>query len=338
MLRSVLMLFGWMVGMALPHIAVADYGPMQAANRFPLHLMFLTPKPVSADLPPSGALDATMSFDYSNTYLNKSNRVWDVLIDMEMSVLGLDLAYGIGSRWAVRLDLPFVSMDDGFLDGFLENFHDALDVGNYDREERPKNQFAFSIAKSDQVWFEGRPGRIELADTTLSAQYELIRPKLRRPLLSTLMLSLKLPTGDKDIGLGSGNFDLGLFLPSKWRFEPFSLFLMPGFVIVGDPKTSEPSVAAQEIYALFAGVAYDYNDFWTWLMQVNAYSTPLEFADIEALDDGAVDLALGLHYRLTRHWLFEVSFSEDLTRTAPDFTVRFALRWMNAAIAQPARK
>lgn len=324
--------------MVLPHIAAADYGPMQAANRFPLHLMFLTPKPVPADLPPSGALDATVSFDYSNTYLKKSSGDWDVLIDMEMSVLGLDLAYGIGSRWAVRLDMPVVSMDDGFLDGFLENFHDALDVGNYDREERPKNQFAYSIVKSDQVWFEGRPGGIELADTTLSAQYELIRPKLRRPLLSTLLISLKLPAGDKDIGLGSGNFDLGLFLPSRWRCKPWALHFMPGFVVVGDPKTDQPNVATQNVYALFAGVAYDYNEFWTWLMQINAYSTPLEFTDIEALDDGAVDLAIGLHYRLARHWLFEFSFSEDLTRTAPDFTVRFALRWMHAAITQPMRE
>jgi hypothetical protein len=257
---------------------------------------------------------------------------------MEMAVLGLDIAYGIGSRWAVRLDMPIVSMDDGFLDGFLENLHDALDVGNYDRHERPKNQFAYRIAKSDQVWFEGRPGRTELADTTLSVQYELLRPKLRRPLLSTLMISLKMPTGDKNVGFGSGNFDLGFFLPSKWRIEPWSLYFMPGFVVVGDPKTGEPSVGAQDVYALFAGLAYDYDQFLTWLMQVNAYSTPLEFSDIEALDDGAVDLAIGLHYRLTRHWLFEFSFSEDLTRTAPDFTVRFALRWMNDAIAQPARE
>jgi hypothetical protein len=338
MIRSVFIILGWMVGMALPNSAAADYGPMQAANRFPLHMMFLTPKPISADLPPSGAVDATITFDYNNTFLNKSSRDWDVLIDMEMSVLGLDIAYGMGSRWAARLDMPIVYMDDGFLDGFLENFHDALDVGNYDRHERPKNQFAYSIAKSDQVWFKASPGRIELADTTLSAQYELIRPKLRRPLMSTLMISLKLPTGDKDVGLGSGNVDLGFFLPSKWRIEPCSLYLMPGFVIVGDPKTDQPSVAARDVYALFAGLAYDYNEFWTWLMQVNAYSTPLEFTDIEALDDGAVDLAIGLHYRLTRHWLFEFSFSEDLTRTAPDFTVRFALRWMSAATAQPVRE
>jgi long-subunit fatty acid transport protein len=104
---------------------------------------------------------------------------------------------------------------------------------------------------------------------------------------------------------------------------------MPGFVVVGDPKTDEPSIATQDVYGLFAGVSYDYNAFWTWLLQVNAYSTPIENTDIEALDDGAVDLAIGLHYRLAPRWLLEFAFSEDLTKAAPDFTVRFALRWMH---------
>jgi hypothetical protein len=334
MIRFALVLLVWTMGMASPYVAKADDGPMQSANRFPLHLMFLTPTPVCADLPPSGVLDATLSIDYSNTYLNKSNSTWDVLIDMEMTVLGLAFAYGIDSHWALRLDMPVVRMDDGFLDGFLENFHNALDVGNYDREHRSKNQFAYRVIKSDQVWFEGEPDRIALADPTLSAQYKLLRPKLGRPLLSTCMIRLKLPAGDRDIGLGSGNFDLGLFLPTRWRFDPWSLHVMPGYVVVGDPKTGGPSVAARNVYALFAGVAYDYNPSWTWLMQANAYSTPLESTGIESLDDGAVDLAIGLRYQLARHWFFEFSFSEDLTRTAPDFTVRFALGRMHAANRQ----
>ncbi len=338
MIRSALMLLGCFVWLALPYMAGADYGPIQAANRFPLHLMFLTPRPVSADLPPPGVLDASLSFDYSNTYLNKSNDTWEVLIDMEMSVLDLDLVYGIGSRWAVRLDMPVVYMDDGYLDGFLENFHNAIGVGNYDRHERPKNQFAYRAVKSDRVWFEGRPGRIELADTTLSAQYELLQPKRGRPLASTLMISLKLPTGENDAGLGSGNVDWGLFLPSTWRFEPWSLYVMPGFIIVGDPKTGEPDVSTRDVYSLFSGLAYDFNESWTWLLQVNTYSSPLEFTDIEPLDDGAVDVAIGLHYRVAHNWLLACSFSEDLTRTAPDFTVTIALRWMHTAAQQPVKK
>jgi hypothetical protein len=325
-IRSAVVLVVWMVGMGYPSLSTADHGPIQSANRFPLHLMFLTPTPLSAELPPPGFLEATMSFDYSNTFINKSNSTWDLVIDMEMTVLGLELGYGIGSHWALRLDLPLVRMGDGFLDGLLENYHRALGVGNYDRHLRPKNQFAYRVIKSNQVWFEGEPDRIELADPTLSLQYELVRPKLRRDLLSTLMIRLKLPAGDKEIGLGSGNFDLGLFAPSKWRFDPLSLHLMPGYVIVGDPETDGPRIAAKNLYGLFAGVAYDLNESWAWLLQLNAYSTPLEDTGIESLDDGALDLTIGFTYQLAHHWLFELSFSEDLTRTAPDFTVRFAFR------------
>jgi hypothetical protein len=335
MIRFTFVLFVWMGGMALACVAVADDGPIQSVNRFPLHLMFLTPRPISADLPPPGGLDTVISFDYSNTYLNKSSSEWQVLIDLEMTVLDLEIAYGIGSHWAVRLDIPVVWMDDGVLDGFLENYHNALGVGNYDRHHRPKNQFAYSVTKSDQVWFEGEPGRIELADPTVSAHYKLARSTLRWPLQSTALISLKLPAGDKNLGLGSGNFDLGLFLPSKWRFDPWTLHVMPGYVVVGNPKTGGPSIAARDVYALFAGAAYTYNESWTWLIQAGAYSTPLESTAIEALDDGAVDLTIGLQYRFGRQWLVELSFSEDLTRTAPDFTMRFALRRNHAAICRP---
>ena len=330
MIRIVLLIIGVSVLMSIPRSANADYGPLQTVNRFPLHLLFLTPKPVSPDIPRRGEVGAIVSLDYSNTFFDHSSSQWDVLIDTEMAVLGIDVAYGLSSRWAARLDLPIVSMYDGFLDGLLENFHDALSVGNYDRHNRPKNDFAYSASKAGHLWFDGRPDRFEPADMTLSAQYNLLQPKLRRPLTSSLLISLKLPTGDESAGFGSGNFDLGFFLPSKWTFGVWTLYAMPGFGFIGDPDIGDLEVAARDVYAMFAGTAYDYSDDWTWLLQVNAYSTPLEFTGIGELDDGAVDLSVGFHYRVAPHWLVEFAFTEDLTRTAPDFNARAALRWMPA--------
>ena len=309
-------------------VTYGENGPLNAANRFPLHLLFLTPKPISPDLPSQGDLDATLSIDYSNTFFEHSSNRWDVLIDMELLVLNLDLVYGLASRWGLRMDLPVVSMNDGFLDGFLGNFHDALGVGDYDRHTRPQDQFAYTATKSDEVWFKGRPHRLELADTTVAAHYALLKPSARCSLASSLLISLKLPTGDKSAGLGSGNFDLGLFLPSKWGAGPLYLYCMPGYSFIGSPKIGRLNVKARDVCSLFAGAAYDTNANWTWLLQVNAYSTPLEFTGIGELDDGAVDLAIGCQFRATRNWLIELAFSEDLTRTAPDFNVRLALRWM----------
>jgi hypothetical protein len=331
------MFLGLIFSLVLPRGVAADYGPLQTVNRFPLHMMFLTPKPISVELPPPAGLDTDVSLDYSNTFFNHSSSRWDVLIDMEMAVLGIDAAYGLGSRWAVRLDLPVVSMSDGFLDGFLENFHDTLKVGNYDREKRPKNQFAYRAAKSGETWFEGRPEKFELADSTLSVQYAVLQPKLERPFATSLLVSLKLPVGDSETGLGSGNIDMGLFFPSQWKTGKWTLYGMPGYIVVGNPKGDNPDVAARDVYSLFVGIAYDAGDRWTWLLQVDAYSTPLEFTGIGELDDGAVDLSLGFRYRLARNWLFEFSFTEDLTRTAPDFKGRLALRWLFSTDSSPAR-
>jgi hypothetical protein len=329
-IRSILLIVGIAVLTSVPHPAAADFGPLQTVNRFPLHLLFLTPKPVSPDIPAQGAVDAIVSLDYSNTFFDHSSNQWDVLIDMEMAVLGIDVAYGLSSRWALRLDLPIISMSDGFLDGFLENLHDALGVGNYDRKNRPQNRFAYSASKSGTLLFDGRPDKFEPADMTLSAQYALLQPKLGRPLTSSLLISLKLPTGNESAGLGSGNFDVGFFLPSKWASRAWTIFIMPGFGFIGDPDIGNLEVKARDVYALFAGTAYNDSSDWTWLLQVNAYSTPLEFTGIGELDDGAVDLSMGFHYRVARHWLFEFAFCEDLTRTAPDFNVRAALRWIFA--------
>ena len=97
----------------------ADSSPLETSNRFPLHLLFLKPRPVNADLPVSGEFQASMAVEYSNTYFQQKNDRWDVLMDLEMTTLEFSLVYGVTSRVAVRMDVPFVSMDGGFLDGFL---------------------------------------------------------------------------------------------------------------------------------------------------------------------------------------------------------------------------
>ena len=125
--------------------ACADFGPLQATSRFPLHLLFLKPRPVPVHVPARGGVEAAVAAEYSNTFFDHRNNHWDVLMDMEMLVAEISLVYSPASRTALRLDLPLVSMGGGFLDGFLENYHDALGVSNYGREKRPKNEYAYRV-------------------------------------------------------------------------------------------------------------------------------------------------------------------------------------------------
>ncbi len=305
----------------------ADFGPLQTSNRFPLHLLFLKPRPVQAGLPSRGDLETTLALEYSNTYFDYKNSRWNALMDMEMLVADLALVYGLTSKMALRLDLPFVSMGGGFLDGFLENFHDAIGTSNYNRENRPKNTFGYRVTKDGRLWLQGEDGTMQIADITVSTQIALTKPGNDRKMAGSLLLSLKLPTGDSTRGLGSGQFDAGIYLPLRWSSKRWAFFVMPGAALIGNPDTQGADIAARNSFSLFGGVAYDYSQATAWLVQLNYYTSPIEETGLSELDRGALELDIGFHHRLTEGWILEFAFCEDLTLALPDFNLRLGLRW-----------
>ncbi|MBI5895876.1 MAG: DUF3187 family protein, partial [Desulfobacterales bacterium] len=204
-------------------LAAEDRGPLAVSNRFPLHLIFLSPRPVSAQLPDQGALGAELAVDYSSIYLDENSDAYDFLADMETTVLELSLAYGLTERLGLRLNVPLVSMNSGFLDDFLEAYHDALGASNYGREDRPPNSFAYHMAQGGEPWVQGSTGEFGWADITASAQWAMFRPTGERRWQASILASAKAPAGDPDYGYGSGRWDAGLFLPTQWSFERLAL-------------------------------------------------------------------------------------------------------------------
>ncbi len=308
-------------------VFAADRGPLQVPNRFPLHLMFLTPQPVPAESLAPNQLQASVAFDYSSVYFDHQNSRWDVLMDMEMTVLDIRLAYGLTPQMEIRMDVPIVTMDNGFLDGFLKNYHDTLGVGNYGRENRPENNFAFSVYKEGDLWLQGQSGRFELADMTVSAKWKLPRLMDWDKLKSAVGVSIQLPTGDPHAGFGNGGFDFGFYLPLQWSGHRWSYYFMPGLALFSDPDTRGADVSSKESIGFLGGGAYHYSSKLDLNAQVNYYTSPIEHTGISQLDDGAMELALGFKYRLSRCWFMEFAFCEDLMRAAPDFTLHLNLIW-----------
>lgn len=319
---------GLLVALGLQHAAADEMGPLHVKNRFPLYLMFLTPTPTGAHGLSAGELRAEMAFDYSAVYFHHADNQWHVLMDMEITTFNLALTYGLNRRLALMLEMPLVGMNGGFLDGFLENYHDALGLPNYGREERPKNTFGYTITKAGETWIDGESGDFRFADTTFSLQFQLTRPTRTRSAFEAALLSrIKFPVGDVDRGLGSGSYDYGFYLPMQWSRHPWDIYFMPGVALLGDPDQSAPHVAARDSYSLFTGVGYAYTARLNLLGQLNYMTSPIEHTGISELDDGGLELALGFQYQLGRYWAMEFAFCEDLTRAAPDFTLHLGLTW-----------
>jgi hypothetical protein len=308
-------------------LCTADQGPLPMQNRFPLHFQFLAPRPMSPEISEEGAWNITMALAYTSINFDHRHRQWRLLMDMELTTLDLFLSYGLTPRCELALEIPAVGMQDGFLDDFLETYHNTIGVANYDRHKRPKNTFGFDIAKKGQSWISGKSTGLAFTDSVVSIAYAWPEPCSSHHFRGKLAGRIKVPVGDSDLGLGSGKWDAGLYWAMGWRHEKWSFYIMPGYAVISDPNTRGADVSARNSASLFMGAAYRYNEDWQWIAQVNGYSSPVEETGIDALDNGSLELGFGFRYQLYRHHGLVFSFGEDLARAGPDFTVYFGWVW-----------
>jgi hypothetical protein len=307
---------------AATSMAATD-GPLMVRNQFAPHLMFLTPVPKSPDPLPQGGVELNLALDYSSVFFAEHSDHWSVLVDMEMAVVDLGLRYGLTPRLTLSLSQPAAQMSDGFLDGPLETYHDTFGFPNYDKDTRPKDDFAYFIRKDGRDWFRADAGDWHLMDTTVGGEWKVLSGAGRA---LSIVYELQLPTGEKESGFGSGSFDHSLMLPSIFRLKPFSIFLTPGFHLPGRPETVAADIHTRPFASLLFGSAYAYDKDLSLIAQINGYTSPLEKTGISKLDDGSLELGLGFHYRLSRELGLEFAFTEDLTRAAPDFDLHLRVR------------
>jgi hypothetical protein len=305
----------------------AEMGPLHVQQRYPLYLMFLTPEPDSPRVIEKGRFMTSLSIDYTSIYIDEASKKWAALLDMEMTVVDLSLTYGITNRVNISLTLPWISQNDGFLDGPLEAYHDFFGFPNYGREDGPVDEFRYNVSVDDDAWFDARSGGLHLGESVVSVKIQLTSAGSHQGLISSLLLALKIPTGDEDHGFGSGRFDQGLVLLNQYRISPLILYFNPGIVLLSDPETQGADIHVNDMMTLLAGIEYNVSDTWSLMGQFNFVTSPFHDTGIAQMDQDSLELVFGFAVSISDDMVFECAFSEDLTRTAPDFTVHGALRY-----------
>ena len=300
-------------------------GPLEVKNQYPLFLMFLTPQPESTGLVQTKKLETGLAIDYSSVYLNSDSDNWQALMDMELMVLEFSAAYGLSSNLTLAAKIPLVSMNGGWMDGYLADYHDYFGFGNYGRDFRPQNEFGYSIKKDGKQWFDASSGGLHLADSTVSVKIGLLDEKDNGRFSLSFKYILKVPLGNKNHGFGSGACDHGFLLLSSINLDPLIVYLNPGYILLSDPAISDPQISVNNIYTLFAGIEYMVTQSWSVLTQLNCFTAPLEKTGISRLDQDSIELGLGIAWKAWTRGKLELAFCEDLTRTAPDFNLHFKI-------------
>ena len=318
------------VGAANSHCAAL--GPLHTQNRYPLYLMFLSPEPDTPKLIDPAHWQISFNLDYTSVYINEQSSDWSVLMDMEMTIATVGLTYGLTSHVNVSLSMPWISMYAGFLDGPLGTYHEIFGFPDYGRPDRPMNEFGYHMTANDEDWVDGQAGGPYLGETVISAKLALAGAESSQGFASSLSAALKIPTGEVERGLGSGRYDQALVLLNRYRLSPLNFYLNPGYVWLSDPDSTDADIQVDDMLTMLLGVEWELFQNLSGVVQFNYMTTPLAHTAIPQLDQDSLELVLGLCFSPSDNVILEVAFSEDLTRTAPDFTVHGGIRWILGTI------
>jgi hypothetical protein len=291
-------------------------GPLQVKNQFPLFLNVNAPYLESASLQDSFAA----SLSHSSIYLVDNSSEWDIGLDMEITELHFRFRKSINNVIELGVEVPVLSFNSGFMDGFLDSYHDTFGFPDYGRSSRPDNDFLYEVKRNGSVVVSGKSGRIALGDIRFTLKKPLIKGD---PALS-IQGEIELPTGEPETGYGNGSIDTGIGLLMDKAFgEAWKTCLNLGVVFPGDLKGHE----RVELKSFIWGGAAVEAALWktiSLLGQVFIQGSPFPETGISSVDRTAVLLSLGGRYH-SGHSSFELSLTEDPnTSGAPDFTLNFS--------------
>ncbi len=303
-----------------PAPAFAGYGPVPVRNFQPIQLIFLNlPFERARTLAPS-RFELHLESAESNEIATHNDSIQAVLkFETNRTVLGGSV--GVAPGLDVGLDIPFISRFGGFLDPFIDTVESAFGASNPERKLFPQNSFGgFSVNRGDTVLFHGPKQQFELGDIWGSAKYELWHPA-GLPLFA-MRAAIKAPTGRAGGVFGSGKPDFGLGVAAEQQLLDWLVVYgnLNGIYPLG-PITPGRLTLNPFLTEAVAGEARIYRSL-SFVLQQEAYTSPMHGTDAALLDGTAVELTVGLNLAWTQ-FLFQLGAIDNASgvESTADFTL-----------------
>ena len=298
-------------------------GPAPTRPQHPVAHSYLFPRARRATVIGDGATGFALDAAYSSIFMDEREGGDRVLVDGELLHAAARLRHGLGERTDVEVELPFLYTTSGFLDGFVNDWHEALGLPRGNRDSAPDDGFGMHwVADGERVWGV-EEDHLGLLDIPVVLTHVLVPESESRAGLA-LRLGVQLPTGSESRGLSNGELDwlLGvLFERSRGRWTVTGA---ADYSIAGRRDDFAGTQArADDLYALHLGLEYRWNDRLSLLGQTLLTSALEPGIDLKQTAEPVVDLALGVAWDVGRRSRLITTFHEDLVSEAgPDFGVR----------------
>jgi hypothetical protein len=144
-----------------------------------------------------GAWSIALELDYGSAIEYNERETAEYILDSELLRLNVAARRDMGRRHFVLVDVGVRGAYDGFMDGFLDWYHDLLGIRLRERERRPQNEFLYRLAPHDESAWEQSSGALFLGDARVGVGRRY-SPTVQG------VLSVTLPTATGPGGYGRG--------------------------------------------------------------------------------------------------------------------------------------
>ena len=301
--------------------------PFNTTNQSPLVAIYGLPAAGPARVLAPGRISAELRADIVSNFTRARETQEDILLDGETYRYTLALKHGIGERLEIGLEVPYVMHREGFLDSFINDFHDTFGFPDGSRSEAPKDRLAYSYIKDGRTLIDLSEEEEGFGDLRLTGAWQLCSREEDGARALALRASLKLPTGDEDRLLGSGSTDFALWLTGSRSFRggSLALFAAAGGLLMSDGDVLEDQQRNAVAFGTLGGG-------WRPLprlalkLQFDGHTPFYRDSGLRELD-GSVQLALGGTIGLTETLDLDLAVVEDIIAdSAPDVVFHLALR------------
>lgn len=288
-------------------------GPLAIRTQQPLQLLFLGFDAEQATVLPKGKGDLRLALSQTNVLLRKNEGGIDATLDLEMTRIGLNIAYGIGRRLEVGLELPFYSISGGFLDKIIRGVERAFGVEaklRRNREEFPDFNVRFNVQKDGVPLFEKNDHVFSPGDLALRAKGEILQEEKYLPAV-TGRVGIKVPTGDADLAFGSGEPDLGFGVILEKGVGPF-IFYVNGNLIVPFKPERFSGVDFGPFFSGAIAAEYRLSRRLSAVLQLDTATRPFRNVGNKIFDGELLELLLGMNVGLAWNLSWQIGATEDV--------------------------
>lgn len=317
-----------MASLCFGYERVNPRGPMAIRNQMPLYLFWYAFPQDKADVVEPKKFNAAFDYTVSNVIVDKATvpgEEYIVKADMEVARYNLAVKYGILDNMELELEVPYLVLSKGYLDGFVEHFEGtvgATAVGA--RRRSDKHQFNYDVQHNYHSLINTQTPTDGIGDTAVSAKY-MVRDQTEGLPRISVRGAVKLPTGSDTKFLGSGKFDYGLGLLFDKSFDRFFTYLNISTVFIDKPNFLGDINVKNYILSGMLGFEYCFTERFSGILQGTLHSTPYPKSGITPLDNNAGEIALGLNYQLTVNSNWHIAVVENTyADSTPDVTFQLA--------------